>query len=215
MVARDHVTLQLRVGLNSGQVVAGKIGRQMHYTAFGEHVVIAQRMESVAPPGGIIVSESTARLVENTAVLAEPELVHIEGTDVAIAVRQLLKTVADPVLTSRREWSLVGRQWEMGALKGLLDESIDGRGCVVRVIGAPGIGKTRLVREVARIANESGVEVFSTFCESHGLEVPFHVVARMLRAVFRVNQLDAESARALLRPGLRPQSQTMWRCYTT
>ena len=56
----------------------------MFAAAFGEHVGIAQRMESVAPPGGVAVSESTARLVENTAVLAEPELVHIKGTDVAV-----------------------------------------------------------------------------------------------------------------------------------
>ena len=200
--ARDHVALQLRVGLDSGQVVAGGIGTgRMSYTAFGEHVGIAQRMESVAPPGGVAVSESTARLVENTAVLAEPELVHIKGTDVAIPARQLLKTVADPVLTGRREWTLVGRQWRWRP-KGLLDESIAGRGCMVGVVGAPGIGKTRLAREVARIANESGVEVFSTFCESHGLEVSFHVVARMLRTAFRLNQLDATSARALVRARL-------------
>ena len=68
--ARDHVALQLRVGLDSGQVVAGGIGAgRISYTAFGEHVGIAQGMESVAPPGGVAVSESTARLVENTAVL--------------------------------------------------------------------------------------------------------------------------------------------------
>src|SRR6202451_4621513 len=57
--ARDRVALQLRVGLGSGQVVAGGIGTgRINYTAFGEHVGIAQRMESVAPPGGVIVSES-------------------------------------------------------------------------------------------------------------------------------------------------------------
>jgi class 3 adenylate cyclase len=72
--ARDHVALQLRVGLDSGQVVAGGIGTgRISYTAFGEHVGIAQRMESVAPPGGVAVSQSTARLVENTAVLGEPD----------------------------------------------------------------------------------------------------------------------------------------------
>ena len=72
--ARDHVALQLRVGLDSGQVVAGGIGAgRISYTAFGEHVGIAQGMESVAPPGGVAVSQSTARLVENTAVLGEPD----------------------------------------------------------------------------------------------------------------------------------------------
>jgi adenylate cyclase len=200
VAGRDSITLRLRVGLNSGQVVAGDIGSgPISYTAFGEHVGIAQRMESVAPPGGVMVSESTARLVENAAVFAEPELVHIKGTDAPIRARQLLKTVADPVLTGRREWTLVGRHWEMSALRGLLDESIAGRGCVVSLVGMPGLGKTRLTREVAGAANELGVEVFSTFCESHCIEVSFHVVARMLRAAFRLSDLDDSVARAIVR----------------
>ena len=58
--------------------------------------------------------------------------------------------------------------------------SIAGRGCVAGLIGAPGIGKTRLVRELASIANELGVEVHSTFCEAHETEVPFHVLGRMV-----------------------------------
>ena len=77
---RDGVELRLRVGLNSGQVIAGEIGpSNVGYTAIGEQVGMAQRMESVAPPGGVMLSESTARLVENTAVLGEPELVQHQG----------------------------------------------------------------------------------------------------------------------------------------
>src|SRR5712672_4869221 len=67
---RDGVGLRLRVGLNSGQVIAGEIGSgPFGYTAVGEQVGMAQRMESVAPPGVVMLSESTARLVERTAVL--------------------------------------------------------------------------------------------------------------------------------------------------
>ncbi|MBV8349317.1 MAG: adenylate/guanylate cyclase domain-containing protein, partial [Mycolicibacterium sp.] len=66
---RDGVDLRLRVGLNSGQVIAGEVGtRAPGYTAGGEQVGMAQRMESVAPPGGVMLSESTARLVEGAAV---------------------------------------------------------------------------------------------------------------------------------------------------
>src|SRR6202050_845372 len=75
---RDGFDLQLRVGLNSGQVIAGEIGSgPFGYTAVGEQVGMAQRMESVAPPGGVMLSESTARLVEHHAVLSEPEKVCI------------------------------------------------------------------------------------------------------------------------------------------
>ncbi len=70
--ARNAVALRLRVGLNSGQVIAGELGSgSASYTAIGEQVGMAQRMESVAPPGAVMVSESTARLVEDVAVLAQ------------------------------------------------------------------------------------------------------------------------------------------------
>ncbi len=83
---RDRVDLQLRVGLNSGQVIVGEIGsRPFGYTAVGEQVGMAQRMESVAPPGGVMLSASTARLVEHNAVLSEPEIVHIKGSDQPVA----------------------------------------------------------------------------------------------------------------------------------
>ena len=78
---RDGVALRLRVGLNSGRVIAGEIGSgALGYAATGETVGLAQRMESVAPPGGVMLSESTARLVEHTVVLAEPEWVRIKGS---------------------------------------------------------------------------------------------------------------------------------------
>ncbi|MGO9383969.1 MAG: adenylate/guanylate cyclase domain-containing protein, partial [Mycobacterium sp.] len=66
---RDGIDLQIRVGLNSGQVIAGEVGAtHLGYTAVGEQVGMAQRMESVAPPGGVMLSESTARLVEDRVV---------------------------------------------------------------------------------------------------------------------------------------------------
>jgi class 3 adenylate cyclase len=77
---RDGVALRLRVGLNSGRVIAGAIGSgTLGYRAIGEQVGLAQRMESVAPPGGVMLSESTARLVEHNAMLTEPEWVRIKG----------------------------------------------------------------------------------------------------------------------------------------
>ena len=77
---RDDVDLRLRIGLNSGQVIAGEIGSgALGYTAVGEHVGMAQRMESVAPPGGVMLSEPTARLVQDSTMLGDPETVHIKG----------------------------------------------------------------------------------------------------------------------------------------
>ena len=77
---QDGIELKLRVGLNSGEVIAGEIGSgPFGYTTIGEQVGMAQRMESVAPPGGVMLSASTARLVGGAAALGEPELAQIKG----------------------------------------------------------------------------------------------------------------------------------------
>jgi predicted ATPase len=197
---RDGVGLQLRVGLNSGQVIAGEIGSgALGYTAIGEQVGMAQRMESVAPPGGVMLSASTARLVEDAATLGESELVQIKGVDVPVPARRLLGMGNGHRSAWHAESNLVGRRWEMSAVEGLLEHAIEGHGAVVRVVGPPGIGKSRLVREVAAMAGRRGVEVFTTFCESHTSQVPFHAVARLLRAATGVEGLDAQAARARIR----------------
>jgi class 3 adenylate cyclase len=197
---RDGVDLQLRVGLNSGQVIAGEIGsRSFGYTAIGEQVGMAQRMESVAPPGGVMLSESTARLVEHAVVLSEPEWVHVKGADEPVSARRLVAISPRDGLVGRAEASLVGRRWEMAALDALVDRTIGGRGGVVNVVGPPGIGKSRVAREAAAAAAGRGLEVFWAFCESHARDVPFHAVTRLLRAGIGVADLDGEAARAKVR----------------
>jgi adenylate cyclase len=197
----DGVALQLRVGLNSGQVIAGEIGSSaLGYTAVGEQVGMAQRMESAAPPGGVMLSESTARLVEDATILGEPELVHIKGADTPVPAKRLLG-IGDYQPRRRGESPLVGRQWEIGTVTAILEESIGGAGCVVNIMGPPGIGKSRLVREAAALAVGRGVPVpvFTTYCESHASGIPFHVVARLLRAGLGVSDLDDRAARASVR----------------
>ncbi len=196
---RDGVEVQLRIGLNSGQVVAGEIGSgPFGYTAVGEQVGMAQRMESVAPPGGVMLSSFTARLVEGNADLGEPELVRIKGVDQPVPARRLMGMRQDRIIR-RAESNLVGRRWEMSTVAASLDRAIDGDGAVVGVVGPPGIGKSRLVRELSATAFARGVEVFTTFCESHTSQIPFRVVARLLRAATGVEGRGAQAARDLMR----------------
>ena len=190
---RDGVALRVRVGLNSGRVIAGEIGSgSLGYAAIGESVGMAQRMESVAPPGGVMLSESTARLVEHTVMLAEPEWVRIKGADEPVRARRLVAISPRHGLVGRAEASLVGRRWEMAALDAMVDRAIGGRGGVVNVVGPPGIGKSRVARETAALAAGRGVEVLWAFCESHARDIPFHVVTRLLRAGTGVADLDGQ-----------------------
>lgn len=195
---RDGVRLRLRVGLNSGQVIAGQFGSAAIYTAVGEHVGMAQRMESVAPPGGVMLSASTARLVEGNAICGEPQLVRIKGVDQPVPARSLIGMRQDRI-TRRAESDLVGRRWEMSTARGSLDRATDGDAAVISVVGPPGIGKSRLVRELSATAIALGVEVFTTYCDSHTSQIPFHAVARFLRAVAGVEGRSGQSARDRLR----------------
>lgn len=195
----DGVDLQLRVGLNSGEVIAGEIGSgSFGYTAVGEQVGMAQRMESIAPPGGVMLSESTASLVEYHFALSTKEFVHIKGSEDAVPARRLLSVSAERRV-DRRHSRLVGRESETAAISAILDNALDGVGAVVTVSGPPGIGKTRLVRESVSAATSRGFEVFSTYCESHTREISFHVISRLLRAVFGVGGLTPEAARVRVR----------------
>jgi hypothetical protein len=89
---------------------------------------MAQRMESVASPGGVMLSASTARLVEGTADLGEPELVRIKGAGEPVPAHRLLGMAERDRALGRAESNLVGRRWEMSAVEGLLDRAIDGHG---------------------------------------------------------------------------------------
>ena len=197
---RDGIDLWVRVGLNSGRVIAGEIGSgSFGYTTIGEQVGMAQRMESVAPPGGVMLSASTARLVEGAATLGDPELVQIKGADAPVPAHRLLGMEEQRGSVGRAESNLVGRRWEMAAVEGLLERAVDGHGAVVTVVGSPGIGKSRLMREVAAMATARGVDVFTAFCESHATDIAFHVVARLLRAAAGVSDLDGPAARDRVR----------------
>ncbi|HSS23729.1 MAG TPA: adenylate/guanylate cyclase domain-containing protein, partial [Mycobacterium sp.] len=197
---RDGIDLRVRVGLNSGQVIAGEVGAtHLGYTAVGEQVGMAQRMESVAPPGGVMLSESTARLVEDRVVLGEREIVHIKGVDAGVPARGLLGVDSEHRRKAHHESRLVGRQSEKDTVAGLLELAGHGEGTVITVTGRPGVGKTRLVRESAATATSRGFEVFVTYCESHTRDVPLQVISRLLRAIFGILGLTPEEARARVR----------------
>ncbi|OBK52411.1 adenylate/guanylate cyclase domain-containing protein [Mycobacterium sp. 1081908.1] len=196
---RDGVDLRLRVGLNSGQVIAGEIGsRALGYTAIGEQVGMAQRMESAAPPGGVMLSMSTARLVEDAVVVGAPELVRIKGADEPVAARRLVGILEGP-RSGRNHPALVGRASELNTIGEVFDEAFGGAGRVIGVRGSPGMGKSRIVEESAALAGHLGAEVFFTYCESHTSDVPFHAVTGLLRARLGLNNIDSAAARVRIR----------------
>lgn len=133
---RDGIALQIRVGLNSGDVIAGEIGSGPgRYTAVGHPVGMAQRMEAAAPPGGILCSLSTARLVEDATLLGSVEEIVVKGDDAPVPARGLLAVESDRMVVGRHEGLMLGRDAELSCLQGVFDAN---RGCLVGIVGAPG-----------------------------------------------------------------------------
>ncbi len=192
----DGVVLQLRVGLNSGEVVAGAIGSGAgRYTAVGHPVGMAQRMEVAAPAGGVLCSLSTARLVEDATRLGAVENVAVKGAEDPVPARRLLAVDSERKILGRAEGLMLGRDAELERLLDLVDR--DG-GHFVGVAGPPGVGKTRLVSEFAAVIARQKVEVIVARCDAHATTLAFHALSRFLRAMFEVNGMNDADAREFI-----------------
>ncbi|MFA5711541.1 adenylate/guanylate cyclase domain-containing protein [Mycolicibacterium sp.] len=191
-VARcDGVALQIRVGLNSGDVITGEIGwGPGGYTAIGHPVGIAQRMEAGARPGEVLCSLSTARLIEHATRLGPVEAVAVKGADAPVPARQLLAVESGQVVSRRDDGAMLGRDAEFDRLRAVFEAG----GGLVGIIGAPGLGKSRLVDEFVAFAADRGAQIVVARCESHTAAVPFRVLSRMLRALFGVDGLTDDQA---------------------
>jgi adenylate cyclase len=193
VLRRDGVVLQVRVGLNSGAVIAGEIGSgQGRYTAVGHPVGMAQRMEAAAPPGGVMCSLSTARLVEDAAHLGSVEDVFVKGADAPVPARQLLAMESERMALGRQEGLMLGRDAEMHRLQSLFDTH---PGRLVGIVGPPGLGKSRLLREFTAIAASHGADIVVARCEAHTSTLAFRALSRLLRAMFKVEGISSGEAR--------------------
>ena len=157
-VQRAHgIPIQIRVGLNSGEVVLRAVGPDPDaLSAVGRAVHVASRMEQLAKPGTILATSETAALVEDRVRMRALGPVNVKGLDEAVEVFEVLGASARAETPAHALAPLVGRGAELGQLTGVLDLVRQGPGQMVAITGEPGIGKTRLVAEFLRVARAAG-----------------------------------------------------------
>ncbi|MGV0743669.1 ATP-binding protein [Mycolicibacterium sp. XJ870] len=191
---RDGVGLRLRVGLNSGDVIAGALGSGPgNYTAVGHPVGMAQRMESAAPPDGVMCSMSTARLVEDVARLGPVENLTVKGVDQPVPGRRLLAVETRRTVLGRNDSIMLDREEELSRL---LTAFTSGNGGLVGIVGEPGLGKSRLVSEFAAFAASEGARVVVARGEAHASTLAFRMLSLLLRGMFQVEELSPADARS-------------------
>jgi adenylate cyclase len=187
-----------RIGINSGEVVAGAIGRggEGEYTAIGHTVGLAQRMEALAEPGKAYVTEHTAELAAGFLDLDDLGEFEIKGASQPVRVFELAGVgEARSRLDLSRERgfsSFVGRVEEMDALRAALERAEAGNGGAIGLVAEPGVGKSRLCHEFAQHCRARGLEVFEAQAQAHGTTTPFMPVLQMLRAFFGIGEREPE-----------------------
>ena len=186
-----------RIGINSGEVVAGAIGQgDGAYTAIGHTVGLAQRMEALAEPGKAYLTEGTAQLAGGYFDLRDLGRFEIKGASRPVQVFELAgigaaRTRLD--LAQERGFSrFVGRERELQVLHDGLARAQAGEAGAVGVVAEPGIGKSRLYHEFVQRCLGDGVEVFQAQGQAHGKSIPFMPILQMLRAFFGIGDNDPE-----------------------
>ncbi len=180
--------LQARIGLNTGMVVVGSLGDDLEadFTAIGDTTNVAARLESLAQPGEILISESTARLVTGYVRVEAVGPLQIKGKGEPVSTYRVLGVGPrrSPLegLGPRALSQFVGRERQLGTLAELLAQARDGQGQVVGLVAEPGMGKSRLVYEFRRSLAGERVTYLEGRCLSFGASIPYLPVLDIIRA---------------------------------
>jgi class 3 adenylate cyclase/predicted ATPase len=198
---RQSVPLAMRVGVNTGEVVVRSIRKDdLHadYVPVGHSTNLAARMEQMATPGSILITEHTRRLVEGYFELKALGAATIKGVEAPLHVYEVIG--AGPLRTrlqvsARRGLTrFVGRHSELDQLRRALEQAKAGHGQIVGVMGEPGLGKSRLFYEF-KLLSRGGCLVLEAYSVSHGKASPYLPVIELLKNYFQIQPQDDERQR--------------------
>jgi class 3 adenylate cyclase/tetratricopeptide (TPR) repeat protein len=192
----EGIPIQIRLGLNSGEVVVRSIGSDLHmdYTAVGQTTHIAARMEQLALPGSILLSAETLALAEGYVEVKPLGPLPVKGLEARLEVYELTRaaTVRSrfQAAAARGLTRFVGRESELEQLRQALERARAGHGQVVAVVGEPGVGKSRLYWEFTHSHRAQGWLVLESGSVSYGKATNYLPMLELLRAYFQIEPAD-------------------------
>jgi class 3 adenylate cyclase/tetratricopeptide (TPR) repeat protein len=190
----DGISIQIRIGLSSGEVVVRSIGSDLHmdYTAVGQTTHLAARAEQLAVPGTIFLMAQTFRLAAGLVHVKPLGPVPIKGVADPVEVFQLLgaRPRARLHVVASGLTRFVGRHTELAVLGQALDKASAGHGQVVGVSAEPGVGKTRLFYEFIQLLDTQRWQILTTSPVSYGKTTPYLPVIDLLKTLFRIENRD-------------------------
>jgi class 3 adenylate cyclase/tetratricopeptide (TPR) repeat protein len=188
--------IEIRAGLNSGEVVVRSIGSDLHmdYTAVGQTTHLAARMEQIAKAGSILMTGDTLRLAEGYVQAKPLGAVPVKGLEPPTPVYELTGIVPArsrlQASAARGLTRFVGRDGELQQLAQALERAATGHGQAVAVVGEAGMGKSRLVWEFTRSHRTHGWLVLESGSVSYGKATPYLPVMDLLKAYCGIQERD-------------------------
>jgi adenylate cyclase len=192
----------LRIGLNTGPVVVGRIGDdlRMDYTAQGETVNLAARLQGVADAGAVLISEATLALVDGYFVTTDAGAHQVKGIDrpvrAFLVTEQRRRRARFELAVERGLTPLVDRTRDLARLRDSVARCPTEGGQVISITGYAGVGKSRLLYELRRGLAEEPVLCLEGHCLPQGTAQPFHLVAQFLQAVFGLEEGEGAAAQS-------------------
>jgi adenylate cyclase len=209
LLRRHGVRLALRIGINTGEVVAGLLAGdvQRAYTVVGDAVNTAQRFEAAAPLGEILVSADTRRLAIHSFEFEETAPLTLKGKAERVVGYRVLRRRYEEIAPEATQF--IGRNGELDRLRETVGEAVLGKGRVVNIVGEAGIGKSRLVGEL-RANLVSGIDRMTVRCASFETNTPYALIADFVRGAFSIHAADDEAtARKAIVEGFSALGQTL------
>ena len=192
----EGIPIQIRVGLNSGEVVVRSIGSdlKMDYTAAGQTTHLAARMEQMATPGSVMMTADALRLAEGYVQVKSLGPVNVKGMNEPVEVHEVTAVGAArsrlQAAAARGLTRFVGRDAETEQLRKALEQARADHGQVVGVVGEPGLGKSRLFFEFIHSHRTQGWLILESGSVSYGKATPYLPVIDFLKAYFKIQDRD-------------------------
>jgi class 3 adenylate cyclase/tetratricopeptide (TPR) repeat protein len=193
LMARSGIDVRMRIGLNSGRVVVDMIGTDLNptYTAIGDAVNLASRVEGLAPVGSVAVSEHTDRLVTGAFETRDMGLQTVKGKDKPVRVYEVLRPMGQTTRYPDSS-SLIGRQQQLSTMLARYDDVLAGHGQLLVLSGTAGIGKSRLTDEFA-VRCPGNPALMTGRCLSYGSVTPYLPLIDLVRGVVGLVEADGEA----------------------
>jgi class 3 adenylate cyclase/predicted ATPase len=216
---QHQVPLQVRVGINTGPVVVGMVGTDIarEYTAMGDAVNIAARMQTAAPPGGVMITAATYKFVGPLVDAIDAGPLELKGKAEPVRAYQVTGLRAGAVTTrglgTEVHSAMIGRDAQLARLRDAFAIVRARQGRVASILGEPGIGKSRLLAELRAHVTETdpSAQWIEARCLSYGRTLPYHLVVDLVRSCVGVAATaDEPEVRAALEQRTRAVFGDAW-----